>query len=209
MAPDFICDFGRKIIRSGSGRYPVDPVRMRAIDGRSEGVLMGVEAICFHNWLVSVSGGVRARRCVLLVSIGSKPTLGGDPGAWWQMAKGQRPRKLCLLAQASGCEGRQAGYTAARRTSDTLRTTLWIASSIVKCIFNSFPSFFSPRSVASRCCFGLFASLGRRDGRAEKCGTTEYAEGSLGFAQIGKYALHDCGIASKVDREENSTFTNS
>jgi len=116
-------------------------------------VLMGVEAICFHNWLVSVSGGVRARRCVLLVSIGSKPTLGGDPGAWWQMAKGQTPRKLCLLAQASGCEGRQARYTAARRTSDTLRTTLWIASSIVKCIFNSFPSFFSPRSVASRCCF--------------------------------------------------------
>jgi len=60
----FSRSFELRIIRSGSGRYPVDPVRIRSVAGRSEGVLIGVEAACFHNWLILVSGDVRARRCV-------------------------------------------------------------------------------------------------------------------------------------------------
>jgi hypothetical protein len=48
----FISYFELGFIRSGSGRYPVDPVRMRSIDGRSQGVLIGSEAVCFHNWLI-------------------------------------------------------------------------------------------------------------------------------------------------------------
>jgi hypothetical protein len=62
----FILNFELQIIRSRSGRYPVDPVRMRSVAGRSEGVLIGEEAVCFHIWLILVSGGVRARSCVFL-----------------------------------------------------------------------------------------------------------------------------------------------
>jgi hypothetical protein len=76
-----ISSFELRIIRSGSGRYPVDPVRMRSVSGQSEGVLIGVEAVCFHNWLILVSGGVRARRCVFSFTW-VEANFRRDPGAW-------------------------------------------------------------------------------------------------------------------------------
>ena len=66
----FILCFELQIIRSRSGRYPVDPVRMRSVAGRSEGVLIGSEAVGFYNRLNWLSGGVRARRCLFLFLLG-------------------------------------------------------------------------------------------------------------------------------------------